>query len=79
MTCTAPHRPRPCKIRQEIREKTREADAREFEKIREEEARKLISCAVESFRDMGIGDERIREAIMKNYRLTEKEAAEYLG
>lgn len=67
------------KIRQEIREKTREADAREFEKIREEEARKLISCAVESFRDMGIGDERIREAIMKNYRLTEKEAAEYLG
>lgn len=78
------------KIRQEIREKTREADAREFEKIREadarefekireKEARKLISCAVESFRDMGIGDERIRETIMKNYRLTEKEAAEYLG
>ena len=60
-------------------EKIREADAREFEKIREGEARKLISCAVESFREMGIGDDRIREAIMKNYRLTEKEAAEYLG
>ena len=72
-----------CQALMEIMEpeisKIREADAREFEKIREEEARKLISCAVESFRDMGIGDERIREAIMKNYRLTEKEAAEYLG
>ena len=72
-----------CQALMEIMEpeisKIREADAREFEKIREEEARKLISCAVESFRDMGIGEDRIREAIMKNYRLTEKEAAEYLG
>lgn len=50
----------------------------EINKIRADDAQKLIFRAVKSFRDLGVDDEQIKKILMKNYELTPKEVAMYL-
>ena len=42
------------------------------------EMRNAIKCAVKSFRELGVDDERIKGLLVKNHKLTSSEAAMYL-
>lgn len=44
----------------------------------QEEMRNAIKCAVKSFRELGVDDERIKGLLVKNHKLTSSEAAMYL-
>ena len=50
----------------------------EIDKIRADDAQKSILRAVESLREVGTDDERIKEQLVKHYELTPNEAAAYL-
>ncbi len=46
-------------------------------KVQNETQRNIIS-SVKSFRDLGAGNEKIKEILIENYKLTAKEAEMYL-
>lgn len=50
----------------------------EIMKIKEEVRQETILCAVEGSRDLGTGDDKIREILKKKYGFSDKEAEEYL-
>lgn len=50
----------------------------EIMKIKEEVRQETILCAVEGFRDLGTGDDKIREILKKKYGFSDEEAEEYL-
>ena len=48
------------------------------EEVRQETRQETILCAVEGFRDLGTGDDKIREILKKKYGFSDEEAEEYL-